>query len=115
MFRTTFERALGLLAVLATAGGAGLWLAGQVPPAAAQEKKTDKDLLQGTWTVVGCKERGQEIPKEDLKAEPRMTFKGDRIAFATNRGEPMAATFALDVTREPRRIQLTMDGEPDKK
>jgi RNA polymerase sigma factor (sigma-70 family) len=94
--------------------------AAETPPSPrpAPPPSTDQDRLQGTWKVVAHEANGQrrEIaaePPDRPPADPLLrrlqncswTFKGNELTIAVDR-QAVGMPFALDVTKNPRRINL---------
>jgi RNA polymerase sigma factor (sigma-70 family) len=77
--------------------------------AAAEDKKPDKDKLQGEWKVVSIKVGGQDHPNKDQVGDT-MTFKGDGMEL-----EPFKATFKLDPSKDPREVDFTITEGPDER
>jgi len=76
------------------------------------KKKTDLELLQGSWEIVGLEAGG--------KAEPAQNYRGNTFAFTRNKGTdvailregiyPLEFTFTLDPAKTPKAIDLTTKG-----
>lgn len=85
-------------------------LTGQQPEPKGQAKgkakaKTDQDLFQGNWDIVGLEAGG--------KAEAEKNYKGNAFAFAQNKATllernytPVEFTFTLDPAKTPKTIDL---------
>ena len=73
--------------------------------------KSDKDQLQGTWSVASAVKGGEQMPP-DKAATIKLTFKGDEVITQSG---PEAAkkpgSFKLDERAKPRQIDLTIDGK----
>src|SRR5262245_56231162 len=79
--------------------------------AASQDetKKTDKDKLKGSWTVVSAQRDGKN--DDDIKKDV-LTIDGDKISIKSATREEKG-TLKLDESKNPRTIDLTAD-DPDK-
>jgi uncharacterized protein (TIGR03067 family) len=94
---------LGLSAVMLRA-------ADEVKPAV----KSDKDLLQGTWRVVGMVRDGEAMPEDDLKeASMSMPFAGD-VATLAKGDLSKDASFTIDEAKMPKQIVITPKDGPQK-
>jgi uncharacterized protein (TIGR03067 family) len=98
---------VGLAAAVLAAGGLGAVAVGYVQAAAAEDKKPDKDRLQGEWKVVSIKLGGQDHPNKDQVGDT-MTFKGDNMAL-----DPFKATFKLDPSKDPKQVDFTIEEGPN--
>jgi uncharacterized protein (TIGR03067 family) len=97
--------------------GAGLWMprapaegpgdgpGGGPPKPAARgaDKKTDKDKIQGTWTLVSEESGGKRREKGELK-KVQWVFEGDKYKVA---GKAPWGRFKLDPGQSPKTIDLT--------
>lgn len=110
---------LGLLPVLCLLGGCG--------------SKNDKDLIQGTWTVISFEADGK--PQKELensqftftnealtlkqadRGEVGTTTKDGKMSKTHQPGEEMTGTFRLDPAKHPKEIDLVMQrkGREDRK
>lgn len=98
-----------LAAVLVALAGSGS--ARQPDPKTKPEvkPKTDSELIQGGWLIVGLETGG--------KAEPERNYRGNTFSFAKDRAtlreggfEPIGFTVTLDPTATPKTIDLTAKG-----
>ena len=107
-----------LLGVLICVGGTMALLpltAGQPEPQAparnapADDKKTDKDRLQGTWVAVSAENNGKAIGGDDpgIKST-KMTFDGDKLTIVPLKG-PDKLPYTLDPSKTPREMDITVD------
>jgi len=98
---------VGWQALLIVAGG--LLTA---PP--GEERRADRETIQGTWLLVSSETEGQPVPAESLKTRPvRMVFEGDRVAAKMGEMSASLGTFTLDETHDPRWYDRTYpDGSP---
>lgn len=84
--------------------------ADEVRPAA----KSDKELLQGTWRVVGLVRNGDAVPDDDVKeAAISMRFAGE-IATLAKGDRSKNASFTVDETKTPRQMVITPNEGPEK-
>jgi uncharacterized protein (TIGR03067 family) len=86
--------------------GAALLLAADSPK--ADDKKEDKDLIQGTWVLVSGERGGKPLPDEIVKGA-KMTFAGDKITIKTKDRE-IKGTFKLDPSKKPKAMDVKLDG-----
>jgi RNA polymerase sigma factor (sigma-70 family) len=98
---------VGVAAVVLAAGGVGAVAVGYAQAVAAEDKKPDKDKLQGEWKVVSIKLGGQDHPNRNQVGEV-MTFKGDAMELT-----PFKAEFKLDPATDPRQVDFTLTDSPD--
>jgi uncharacterized protein (TIGR03067 family) len=98
---------VGLAAVVLAAGGVGAVAVGYAQAVAAEDKKPDKDRLQGEWKVVSIKLGGMDHPRKD-DVGGVMTFKGDSMSL-----EPYKATFKLDPATDPKQVDFTLTESPN--
>jgi uncharacterized protein (TIGR03067 family)/prepilin-type processing-associated H-X9-DG protein len=96
-----------LLALPFLAAGLGL-LAG--PGQSAQDKKTGKNPLDGTWTAVAIASGGKKQPEDQVK-RLQMTFQGDKVTVKLLR-KATAGTIERNDAREPRQFELKLQGAP---
>jgi uncharacterized protein (TIGR03067 family) len=90
--------------------GAGAWVGVPMVAAAvaADDKKADKDAIQGTWKIVAGRKGNQDLPEAErnLINETGMVFDGDKLTA------PHGGSFKLDAGKKPKQIDLTLD-EPE--
>jgi len=99
-----------LIVALLCVSAVMLRAADEVKPGA----KSDKDLLQGTWRVVGMVRNGEAMPDDDLKeAAMSMRFAGD-VATLAKGDLSKDASFTIDETKTPRQIVITPKDGPQK-
>jgi uncharacterized protein (TIGR03067 family) len=79
--------------------------------AAAQERKSDKEALQGTWRVIGLVEGGKEAPPESLK-ESQILIKGSEFVFKGD--EAYRGSFTLEPGKKPKWIDTTFIDQDSK-
>jgi uncharacterized protein (TIGR03067 family) len=79
-------------------------------PAPEAAKKTDKELIQGTWTVVTCEQSGQ--PSEAWKGI-LFQFSADELnLIATEaKGRLKKSTFRLNPQKNPKEIDIVEKNE----
>jgi uncharacterized protein (TIGR03067 family) len=81
----------------------------------ADQKAFDQKALQGTWSLVsidlGAWKELLGKNGEDIFKDVTVTFKGDKVTASIKGevGEP--STFRLDVSKKPREISDTKDGD----
>ncbi len=69
-------------------------------------RKSDQELLQGTWIPVSVVKRGQKEPVEDLK-DAALTFdQAGKLVF-TFGAEKIELTYKLNPAASPKEIDLT--------
>jgi RNA polymerase sigma factor (sigma-70 family) len=118
MFLTKLKIALAALAFVLTCAAAGVLThqalaAGpqgeQKEGAAADKPKADKDLLQGTWSVVSVEEGDKKVPEDEVKARnAKLVFAGDKVTLPI-KGEAKEVGYKLDAAKKPKQIDLLMD------
>jgi uncharacterized protein (TIGR03067 family) len=75
---------------------------------AADDKKSDKDNLQGTWVLVLLEDGGMKVEPPKGK-ETAFTFKGDKFTTTGDPGEKdVEGTFKLDENKKPKEIDLVV-------
>ncbi len=79
----------------------------------AQEKKTDKDLIQGTWKVVERSKNGEKTPEQEVKDQAvTLRFAGTTVTQSGgDAGKKDEATFVLDESNTQKRLTFTRTGE----
>jgi uncharacterized protein (TIGR03067 family) len=75
----------------------------------AQENKTDKDLIQGTWTMESGEKGGEKAPDEIVKGL-KITFDGDKIIVSLM-DKTMEGAFTLDPTKKPKTMDFNVGPE----
>jgi RNA polymerase sigma factor (sigma-70 family) len=98
---------VGLAAAVLAAAGVGAVVGYGRAVAAAEDKKSDKEKLQGEWKVVSIKMGGMDNPNKDQVGD-KMTFNGDRMELT-----PFKADFKLDPSKDPRQIDFTLTESPN--
>jgi uncharacterized protein (TIGR03067 family) len=78
----------------------------------ADDKKTDKDLLQGTWVFVSLERNGKKVTDDDdfqyvLLKDAKWTFKGDTLKSPLWH-EKVVVTFTLDPAKKPPAIDVVV-------
>ena len=79
-----------------------------VGAAAAEDKKPDKDQLQGNWKVASVLAAGMEPQNKDEIVGMELKFKGSKVS-----GEPFEVEFKLDASKDPREIDFTILKSPN--
>ena len=76
----------------------------------ADDDKKDKDKVQGTWSLVTLEENGesQKVTEESDKYI-KLKIEGDKFMI-TLKGGDHEATYALDSSKKPKTIDLTLKG-----
>jgi RNA polymerase sigma factor (sigma-70 family) len=89
---------------------------GRVPVGAPKDEKaikvdakSDKEKIQGTWTVVSVKDNGQESSADELKGLT-MVITHAKLVLKGVRGEEREFTYQLDPAQKPKWIDVA-DGE----
>ena len=76
--------------------------------------KTDKENIEGVWTIVTVEQDGVELKDGalfDNVKDMKLTFKGDAV---TNSKHPEdKATFTIDATKKPPTMDLIVKGSSD--
>ena len=76
--------------------------------------KSDKELLQGTWRVVGMVRNGDATPEDNLKELAiSMRFDGD-VATLAKGDRSKDASFTVDETKMPKQIVIIPKDGPEK-
>jgi RNA polymerase sigma factor (sigma-70 family) len=106
-----------IVGVLACAGGGAAVLlptaAGQQEAkATADDKKTDKEKLQGKWVAVSGELLGAPLDAEDERIKFwKLTFDGDNVIFPTKEGnEGPKCSYTLDPDKTPKEIDIDVGG-----
>lgn len=73
---------------------------------AEPQPKTDQELIQGNWLIVGLEAGGKQEPEKNYK-DNTFTFAKDRATLREKGFPPVDFTFALDPTKTPKAIDLT--------
>ncbi|HYV38746.1 MAG TPA: TIGR03067 domain-containing protein [Gemmataceae bacterium] len=68
--------------------------------------KTDKELLQGTWTVTSFTVQGKEVGNPGKVKEFLIIFKGDNVSKKGDGQEDGPFAFTLDSTKNPKEIDM---------
>ena len=93
MFRV-MAMAAGLAVALAVVGGT-----------AAQDKKTDKEMILGDWKVVTVQVGGKDV--RDKLPRKIVTFRGDKVTVMGD------AEYKLDPSKNPKQIDVTVSEGPN--
>jgi uncharacterized protein (TIGR03067 family)/prepilin-type processing-associated H-X9-DG protein len=73
-----------------------------------KKSKSDKDLIQGSWTVESAIDDGMEIPKE-LRSSVLFIVKGDNIEVKIGDASPLKGTFTIDESKKPKQMDFKHD------
>lgn len=75
-----------------------------VASAPVKEPKTDKELLQGTWSLIKI-----EVDGNELKELPKLTliFKDDKVTVTREGVKDKHGPFKLDAEKKVKEIDLT--------
>jgi len=76
----------------------------------AEEKKNDKDALQGSWMAVSGTEDGKAMAADKIK-DAVVTFKGDKLVLKHG-GQESEHTFKIDSSKNPKEMDVDFDGKP---
>jgi uncharacterized protein (TIGR03067 family) len=68
----------------------------------------DQEKIQGTWTLTAGERNGKALPDEVIK-HIKLIFSGQQL-ITKNKDRKTEATFSLDSSKEPKEIDLDMDG-----
>jgi RNA polymerase sigma factor (sigma-70 family) len=111
--------ALLSLGLVLAMGGAGISARYRGAESAGPQKggkqlgpKSDKDLLQGSWKVLGGKINDKDVSADELKeiTMNNLVFKGDKLIAR------FEADYKLDQGKMPKEIDVTpLDGPPGEK
>src|ERR1700730_14342111 len=82
-------------AILVLAGGSS----------AGDEKKSDKDKLQGEWALVSADFSGKKWDADQIKKAKPMMIKGDE--WTAWSGEKL--TFKIDPSKSPKQLDLRLE------
>ena len=78
---------------------------------AGDEKKTDKEKLQGEWTLVKAVVGGKEQGADKIKAAKPLVIKGDQWTPPSRKPK---LTFAINSTKNPKHLDLRPEGAGDR-
>jgi uncharacterized protein (TIGR03067 family) len=83
---------------------------------AADEKKADKDKLEGTWELVSYEVNGKVTPAPEGKGMT-LTFKDGKVTKKAKDEKDEEGTYKIDDTKKPAEIDMTTPkkGKPDEK
>src|SRR5262245_39948694 len=101
--------ATGLAVAVLVAVGTTTWLLGPAIARGLDDKKPDKDAIQGKWKLITGKLQDQDLP-DDIKKE------FDDKGFVLEDGKltaPFTGSYKLDAAKSPKEIDLTID-DPEK-
>jgi uncharacterized protein (TIGR03067 family) len=73
---------------------------------AGDKGTSDKDKLQGTWSVASAIDNGKAAPADKTKGVT-VTFKGDKMIISMQgKDEKMEGTFTVDSTKKPKEMDV---------
>jgi len=78
----------------------------------AEDKKDDREALQGTWTIVHTK-KGDTKDKEPVTA-PTVVFTGDKYKIEAGDKVVEEGTFKVDGSKSPKQIEVAATDGKDK-
>ena len=80
----------------------------------AREKRPmdDREKIQGTWALVSGERNGKTLPDEAIK-HVKLIFSGDKLT-TKNKERKTEASFKLDSNKEPKEINVDMEGNVGK-
>src|SRR5436853_226330 len=97
---------------LAVAGASLLLAAGAPQEKDKGAKKTDKDLIQGTWTAVSGEAEGEDLGEDMVKqAGITLTVKDDKYTFKSVKSEE-DGTLKLDPAKKPKELDIMILSGP---
>jgi uncharacterized protein (TIGR03067 family) len=81
-----------------------------------EERRTDKEIIQGTWVHTSVEYDGAEMkdgPEFAAVKDAKLSFKGDTLSLSGGGGEgpkggPRKGTFGLDPDREPPTLDIVI-------
>ena len=80
----------------------------------ADDKKSDKERIQGTWVATGVEAKGAAVKEGDLfeqVKDMKLTFKGDSVVNSKHPDDK--ATFTIDPDKKPPTLDVEI-GPPRK-
>jgi uncharacterized protein (TIGR03067 family) len=80
----------------------------------AADEKTDKERIQGTWSVTGVEAKGAAVKEGDLfnqLKDMKLTFKDDAVINSKHPDDK--ATFKIDPDKKPATLDVDIKGRPD--
>ena len=72
----------------------------------------DREKIQGTWALVSGERNGKPLPDEAIK-HVKLIFSGDKLT-TKNKERKTEAGFKLDPNKEPKEIDVDMEGNVGK-
>jgi RNA polymerase sigma factor (sigma-70 family) len=77
----------------------------QVPP---QQTETDKERLQGKWTLVETLKHGKKVGVQEIPIKShKLAIAGEEIVMHLDDGGTTNGTFELDSAKKPKQITIT--------
>jgi uncharacterized protein (TIGR03067 family) len=98
--RGRWALATTVMVILAVLGGTGYLLMRSGISAAAVDSRTDREKLQGAWSITSMSTDGVDAASKDLPSEV-LVFQGDRVNM------PIDSDYSLDTKANPKRIDMT--------
>lgn len=74
--------------------------------------RPDLELLQGAWSIAALEVEGERMPAEMLSGG-RITVEGNRFT-STGMGADYTGTIELNVSKNPRHLDMKFDAGPEK-
>jgi uncharacterized protein (TIGR03067 family) len=74
-----------------------------------KDKKSDKELLQGSWSLESGEKGGEKPPDEFLKSV-NLRFAGDKLIFVFA-GVEKESTYKIDASKTPKTLDFTVDNK----
>jgi uncharacterized protein (TIGR03067 family) len=78
----------------------------------ARDARKELEKLQGEWVGVSVEEKGKKIPGESAK-KLKLTIKGEKWLVRFGDKQVGDATFKIDPSKDPKRIDMTFKVEGD--
>jgi uncharacterized protein (TIGR03067 family) len=83
--------------------------------ALAEDPRTDRESLEGTWSAVGIERGARKLPEAALqKLRPTITFSGPRYKVILDGKAIEEGTWTIDPSREPATIDLQVESGDSK-
>ncbi|HYV37464.1 MAG TPA: TIGR03067 domain-containing protein [Gemmataceae bacterium] len=79
--------------------------------ARADQGKSDKELLQGSWEAVAVIVGGKDVGKEKKEKTLILVFKGDKLSTSENGKDFKDEAYKLDETKSPKQIDILTKGK----
>jgi RNA polymerase sigma factor (sigma-70 family) len=75
--------------------------------AKAEEPKSDKELIQGTWIPVSGEQNGEKLAKEKLEGGKMVLTEGKLTLQVLENGAAREGTYTIDPDKKPKEIDMT--------